>query len=203
MRFFAAVIPIIAVIVGCAAPYQVIELTDKFSAPDAPAVTAMAGNSIDFHPPLGASIRVSTLNGFAIKDKSTGKPISAGFFFDRVASDADIGLRGEPKWLAIRAGDEAVFLADGERVVLKAKGSRIDHETTRGVGYSVETDYMEFAEYPATIDQFRKIALARTLEFKFSGNNGAISYPRPNFYAILESFQKNLRQFYESQIAGK
>lgn len=202
MRFFTAIIPVIAVIAGCAAPYQVIELTDKFSDPGAPAVTAMAGNSIDFHPPA-ASIRASTLNGFVVKDKSTGKPMSAGFFFDRVARDADVALRGEPKWLAIRAGDEAVFLADSERVVLKARGSRIDHETTRGVGYSVETDYMEFAEYPATLDQFRKIALARTLEFKFNGGNGAVSYPRPNFYAILESFQKNLRQFYERQIAGK
>lgn len=202
MRFFTAIIPVIAVIAGCAAPYRTIDLTDKFSDPDAPAVTAMAGNSIDFHPP-GGSVRASTLNGFVVKDKSTGRPVSAGFFFERVASGADIAFRGEPKWLAVRPGDEAVFLADGERVVLKARGSRIDHETTRGIGYSVETDYMEFAEYPATLDQFRKIALARTLEFKFSGNNGAVSYPRPNFYAILESFQKNLRQFHESQFAGK
>ena len=97
-----------------------------------------------------------------------------------------------------------MFLADGERIVLKARANgRIDHQTTRGVGYTVNTDYFETVDYPATIEQFRKIAFARKLEFQFSGNNGSVSYPRKNHHPLLESFQQNLRQFHDSQLSGK
>ncbi len=201
MRFISLFI--LAIFSGCTAPYQVIELTDKFTDPNAPAVFSMVNNSIDFSDPMGL-VRFSTLNGYVMKDRKSGEPTGAGFYYNRIATDADVSFRGEPKWLSVRAGGEAVFLADGERIVLKARANgRIDHQTTRGVGYSVNTDYSESVDYPATIEQFRKIAFARKIEFQFSGNNGAVSYPRKNYYALLESFQQNLRQFHDSQIAGK
>jgi hypothetical protein len=139
-----------ALVTGCAAGYQSAEITDKFSDPTKPAIYAMRGNAIDFSDPLG-SIRTSELNGFVARDRATGKVKYSGFFFSRVVTNQEVGFSGAAKWLAIRAGDEVIFLVDGQRIVLKATApGRMDHQTSRGTGYTINTDYYEDVEYTAT-----------------------------------------------------
>lgn len=184
---------------GCAAGYQTSELTDKFSDPTKPVIHAMRGNAIDFADPMGM-LQTSELNGFVARDRATGKVKYAGFFFSRVITSEEIGYSGKARWLNIQIGNEAVFLADGERIALKADApGRMDHKTNRGTGYTISTDYFEDVQYIGTVEQFHKIAYANTLEFKFSGVSGADSFPskRP----LLQSFRANIQRFYESEIA--
>src|SRR3990172_6895622 len=98
-------------VIGCAAGYQTGEITDKFSDPTQPAIFSMRGNAIDYSDPLG-SLRTSEMNGFVARDRATGKVKYTGFFLSRVTNNTKVGFSGAAKWLTIRAGDEAVFLAD-------------------------------------------------------------------------------------------
>lgn len=189
----------VVLLTGCVAGYQSGEVTDKFSDPSGPAVYAMRGNSIDFHDPMG-SVKPGELNAFVARDRSSNKPVYAGFFYNRSQSDGGAAFAGEPKWLSVRAGDELVFLVDGARVVLKAADGRIDGSVARRVGYSIETQYLDSAQYVGTVEDLRRIAQASRIEFQVVGRNGAISYPRHG-RPFLESFQRNLAQFYQTEAA--
>lgn len=179
---------------GCAASYQTGEVTDKFSDPSKPRMIAMKGNAIDFGGPLIIT-RVSELNGFVASDRASGKMVYAGVTF------AGVGRApARDTWLWIRVGDEIVFLADNERIAARAIAANMDHQVTRGVGYSIDREYYDYADYRLTPDQFNRVANANTLEFQVSGRNGTETYPRPGF-RMLDSFRANLQQFYQAEIA--
>ncbi len=201
MRMLPVVILSI-VLSACAAGYQVGEITDRFSDPNGPRVVSMRGNSIDFSDPLGI-VKTSEFNGFAATNRGSGKIEFVGFFYLRSVDSTEVAFSSLAKWLSVRQGDEAVFLADGERIILRATGrGKIDHLTTGGGGQGVSTRYFEDVTYQASAADFRKIAYAKSLEFKINGSNGSAVYPsggRP----ILQSFQENIRKFYESEIAPK
>lgn len=184
---------------SCAAGYQVAEVSDKFTDPKAPAVYATRGNSIDFHDPLGQT-KPGELNAFVARHRSTNAVVYAGFFYNRSTSADAAAFSGEPRWLSIRAGDQAVFLADDARIVLKAAGGQIDGRAHRGLGYSVESQYIDSAQFVGTADDLRRIAFAKKLEFQIIGANGALSYPRHN-RPFLDSFQRNIQEFYQTQVA--
>jgi hypothetical protein len=183
---------------GCAAGYTVSEDTDKFSDPNKPAVVSMKGNDIDFGGPM-VTIPTNQLNGFVSRDRVTRKLMNVGFFFKRAAYSGEITFNGGPKWLNVNPGNELVFLADGERISIPAITGSIDHKVERGFGTSVETLYLDFAQYHVTADQFRRISMAKTLEFQVSGTQGSTTYPRPN-RKLLDSFLPNLKKFYETEI---
>lgn len=189
----------VVVLSGCTATYRAAELTDKFSDPKAPMIVAMQGNSIDFHDPMG-SVKPGELNAFVARDRTSNRPVFAGFFYHRMASGTGLAFSGEPKWLSIRAGDEAVFIADGARIVFKAAGGDIDSRVRRGVGYSVESEYIDSAQFTGTVEDLRRVAEAKQIEFKIAGRNGAVSYPRQG-RQFLDSFQPNIRQFYMTEVA--
>ena len=176
---------------GCTTPYRMTELTDKFSDPNAPMAYAIEDNAIDFPGPT-FGIPVSQMNGFVTRDRKTGKVISVGF------NSRFVNESGS-RWLNIRSGDEVVFLADGDRIVAKAFNAKMDHDVRR-LSTGVTTYYFDFAQYGLTPDQFRRIAYARNLEFQVRGSDGVAEFPRKDF-GFRESFQKNLRQFYDDQVA--
>lgn len=189
----------VVVLSGCTATYRAAELTDKFSDPKAPMIVAMQGNSIDFHDPMG-SVKPGELNAFVARDRANNRPVFAGFFYHRMASGTSLVFSGEPKWLSIRAGDEAVFIADGARIVFKAAGGDIDSRVRRGAGYSVESEYVDSAQFAGTVEDLRRVAEAKQIEFKINGRNGAVAYPRQG-RQFLDSFQSNIRQFYATEVA--
>lgn len=198
MKIIASLLGVV-LLSGCTATYKAAELTDKFSDPSGPKIISMQGNSIDFHDPMG-SVKPGELDAFVARERATNKPTSAGFFYQRIASGTSLTFSGEPKWLSIRAGDEAVFIADGARIVFKAAGGDIDSRVRRGVGYSVESEYMDSAQFIGTVEDLRRVAEAKKIEFKISGRDGAVSYPREG-RQFLESFHPNIRQFYSTEVA--
>jgi hypothetical protein len=187
-----------ATLFGCVAAYKTAEVTDKFSSPTEPAVYATVGNSI--YMPIPA-IRNPEMNGFVARDRKTGKVSYAGFFVSLVSYGSISRPYGGANWLAVRSGDEAVFLADDQRVVLKAAGpGKISYKMSGGITQGTSTDYYEEVSYVATPEQFRKIAYANRVEYQLTGTNGVDSYPegkRP----FADSFRLNLQRFYESEIA--
>ncbi|MHB8744466.1 MAG: hypothetical protein ACYC9L_15275 [Sulfuricaulis sp.] len=184
---------------ACAAGYRVGEVADKYSNPAQPAIYTMDGNAIDFAD-LGFT-RVSELNGLVARDRTTGKVLFTGFALTRNTSDQEVAVGSTSKWLNIRAGDEAIVLADGKRIVLTAIVGKTVSQVSHSVGYPVGTDHYDYAEYHATPEQFGKIAYAQHLEFKVFGQNGTAIYPRAH-RALLDSFRRNLAQFYQDEIAG-
>ena len=176
---------------GCAASYQVAEVTDRFSDPTKPATVAMKGNAIDYRDPLNA-VAVSEMNGFVERDRGTGKVVAVGFNLIFVSKTG--------RWLSIRNGDEMVFLADGERIASKATGTKIDQNIQNLGVHGLNVDRYDFATYPVTTEQFRKIATAGKLEISVNGANGSHVFPRKDL-GFLSSFQSNMAQFYQNEIA--
>lgn len=187
-------------LVGCAADYQAREQTDRFSDPSQPAVYSMEGNAIDYRAPLGM-LPSSQLNAYVTRDRATKKAVSVGFFFSRVASREELVFSGTPKWIGIRPDDEAVFIADGKRVVFRAFGEgKTSAKLSTGIGNSTSTDYYESAQFAGTADDLRTVAEASKIEFQVNGMNGAVSYPRKG-KQLLDSFRPNLLQFYRTEVA--
>ncbi|MHB8622371.1 MAG: hypothetical protein ACYDBA_03260 [Sulfuricaulis sp.] len=184
---------------ACVAGYRVGEVADKYGDPAQPTIYTMDGNAIDFSD-LGFT-RVSELNGLVARDRTTGKVLFTGFVLTRNTSDQEVAVGSVLKWLNIRAGDVAIFLADGERIVLTASVGKTVSQVNRSVGYPVGTDHYDYAEYHATPEQFHKIVYAQHLKFKVFGQNGTVIYPRAH-RVLLDSFRRNLAQFYQDEIAG-
>jgi hypothetical protein len=186
-----------SLISACASPYQVAEDTDKFSDPSSPRIYSFKGNGIDSGGPLW-TLPVSELNPWVTVDRTTGKAIAAGFNYRRAKPDVQFGPVGPARWLNVRPGDEIVFLADGERIILRAASARIDHTVDRTTGIY----YFDFVNYRAsTLDQMRKICSAARLEFQVNGRDGNVSYPIGTT-RYTDSFQPNLRKFYETEVAA-
>ena len=182
----------IFLLAGCAAPYHVREATDKFSDPAGPAFYTMSGNAIDYRDPLGA-IKTSELNAYVMRARTTGKILGVGVDLFIVSTSPSGG-----NWLTVRVGDDLVFLADGQRIAVKAVSSSIDHSVTGTLG-QIYTDRYDYARYPMTVEQLKAIAFAQSIEFKVQGRNGYETFPRTNF-KLLDSFMPNLQRFYSEQI---
>jgi hypothetical protein len=192
MKLFPTVF-VFLLLTACAANYQVAEVTDKFSDPTKPAVKSMVGNSIDLHDPLG-SLPTSELNAYISTDRKTGKIVNIGF------SAVFVNEAGS-RWLNINPGNELVFLADDQRIVLNASTGSIDHKIVpNSISGPIRYNF-DFAEYPATPDQILAVANAQKLEFKVSGISGSATFPSGK--PLLESFQKNIKQFYDLEILKK
>lgn len=192
-----ALIAATLLLAACSSAYRVGEDTDKFSDPASPRRISLHGNAIDYSDPLG-TVPTSELNPWVSVDRTSGKAVAAGFYYDRAKPAAQFGPVGPDRWLSVRPGDEIVFLVDGERVVLRASSARIDSKPDRTVG----TYYFDYVTYSGTLDQVQKICTARKLEFQVKGSNGAVSYPIGTT-SFLDSFLPNLQKFYKAEIAAR
>lgn len=185
-------------LVGCGpAKYAVKESTDKFSDPAAPAMFVMDGNTLETD---AAGIAVyGYMDAFVSRDRDSGRVVMIGLEYTRVATSGELIWSGEPKWLAIRAGDEMVVLADGERLVLKAVSGNIDHVVER-TATGPSTTYYDLGRYSVTAEQLLKIANASSLEMKVAGREGSRAIPRAGT-KLGANLQQNLRRFYDEQVA--
>jgi len=185
-----AVAAVVAILTSCASPYQVRELTDQYSDPAKPSLYSMLNNSMY----VGGMLSVgSTLDGFVMRDRKTSKVVRTGFYLTIESGE----ING--KWVGIRPGDALVFIADGERIQTEAISGDVDHRI-RTIGYNVETDYIDKAQYFVTPAQFRKIAFSKELKFQASGKNRTEDFPRGNL-KFVQSFRLNLQKFFTEQVS--
>jgi hypothetical protein len=189
---------VVLFLAGCGpAQYAVKESTDKFSDPQQPAMYSMEGNVLETDPAGIATY--GYLDAFVSRDRERGRVVLVGLEYTRVTNSGELTWSGEPKWLAIRAGDELVVLADDERIVVKASGGSIDHQVER-TGAGPSTTFYDVGRYPLTSSQLLKIATAARVEFKFSGREGSRAVPRSGT-KLGANLQANLRRFYDEQVA--
>lgn len=196
MRHLAINILFLAALMGCATPYAVVEETDKFADPNKPARYALRSNDI-LRNEIGVS-HGDLLDPYVERDRKTGKVVATGFVLLRTVGEPELVWTGAPKWLGIRPGDEIEFLADGERVALKALSARAYHNFGFYNGMNM-TKYFDQAVYSSDPSQFTKITTAKNIEIKVNGMNGSEFYPRKGGY-LFDSFTENLRQFYIEQV---
>ncbi|MDY6979199.1 MAG: hypothetical protein SV201_04920 [Pseudomonadota bacterium] len=182
----------VLLLASCAAPYQVEQSTDKFSDPNQPEIYRLTHNKImsDY---LGVAAD-DELRPFVMRNRESGKVVTAGV--DLIVSNTSAGIAGD--YLMIRPGDKLIFLADGERIELKAVASDIDHTVSTPLA-SVYVTRRDEARYLMTAEQLEQIAFATKLEFKAQGRNSYATWPRTNF-TIMTSFRDNLKRFYNEQV---
>jgi len=182
---------VLAIVSGCAATYQAQEVTDQYSDPNKPRMVAMKGNAIDYRDPLNA-VPVSELNAYVERDRQTGAVVSVGFSLVFVSKNG--------RWIAIRPGDEMVFLCGGQRVAMKASAARIDQNVANLGSLGLAVDRFDYATYPATVEQFKTIASSQCTGIKVNGSTFAHEFPRRDL-GFLSSFLPNIAQFYQTEIA--
>lgn len=196
MKRIALLFALIFIFYSCAASYVVTDMGDEFSNPGGPAGRILRGNYIVFKDPLGL-IANSQLNPYLFRDKKSNEIMECGFQLINVRNH---NAYTNQKWLVIREGDEMIFLTDGERVVLKAKGTKIDHIVGK---YNTVTkthpiDYYDYAWYPCTIHQFKQIASSNNLKIRINGKEGIETYGVHR--KLLDSFLPNLKMFMENEL---
>ncbi len=183
-----AALAVLALLTACAAPYTVRETTNQFSDPTKPASYVMEGNRM--FAALG-----DQLNGYVDRDRTSGKVAGVGIAITLY----DVDSVGGGGWLVVRPGDEIVFLADNERLAVKAAAGSLDHSVA-AAGGQVYTTRVDYAIYTMTPEQFKKVAFAQQLAFQINGKNGSRRFPNENF-RLVDSFTPNLQRFYTEQIA--
>lgn len=175
---------------SCAASYSVKTVNDQFSDPNAPTILMLENNGIINHDPLGM-VPSSELNCYLSLEKKTNKIIEMGMFLIHVDGNRN---------LFIREGDEMIFIADSNRIVLKAKSTKADYMSS---GYNTVSKryynyFFDFAWYPCAKEDFYKITHAKDLKFKIIGANTIREYGTD--YKILGGCIENLRLFYDTNI---
>jgi len=177
-------------VVGCSSSsYQSVSSDqDEFHDSSKPKRISIKENYIAFRDPL-KMVDSSQMLPYAFK--KNGNIIDIGLSL-RLIHDSQYGKR-----IFIRKGNSAIFLADGERIELKASYGKADHSKAsyNTVTNTASSTLYDFSAYSLSKEQYQKIAYSKSLKIRIEGSDGY-----EEFKKFLPSFQKNLQQFYENEL---
>lgn len=164
---------------------------DRFSNPSSPIIVYGSENRISKRSTqkgIHLDNKGVFFNPFYLKNKSTEKVEAAGF--NIVHRNFEIAAGFNP----IKS---VTFLADGKRIEIAASSDDWDFDIRRWNSYrgKYDTKFIENSIARINIEDLELISRAKYLEVKVLGGKRNMIYEQKN---ILESFQKNLLKFIES-----
>ena len=177
---------------------------DQFADKKGPVLITLKENYIEFKNPV-VNEPFSQLIPYVLHNR-TGNIIDMGFYLINVQGYFSIEHRS---CLAIRDGDEIIFLSDGKRISAIARNTSSDQYTqdNSAIKLPPTTTYFDYAWYSLTKEQMETICNATDIKIKVIGHDGTDEYgtgkhPKTMKEGLNKAFYFNNKKFFNEEILG-